>query len=171
MNEQLHAHQDSVQGEDKGNSGCKVVGIACLLATLVVLSPMGMLFCVMQKGYHDARSAREEFKRTVNADELRAWALMQNKKHPEGGYIRVSTEDLPKTFPRFTQSRGLSLHLDPSDLDQGKRDDLLRAALVWGFFGGHGLKVSIWINPDGTPPDFEDERDWARGITLDILSR
>lgn len=171
MNEQPHTHQDSAQGEYKGNSGCKVVGIACLLATLVVLSPIGILFCVMRKGYHDARSAREEFKRTVDPDELRAWALMQIEKHPEGGYITVAREEWPKTFPPFKESRGLSLHLDPTDLNQSKGDDLHRAILVWDFSAGYGMQVTVWLNDDGTPPDLEGERDWARGIGVYLLSK
>jgi hypothetical protein len=170
MNEQPHAPQDSTQGEDKGTSGWKELGIACLLATLVVLSPIGILFLVMQKGYYDARSAREEFTRTVNPDELRAWARMQFKKHPKGGYIKISAEELPKTFPHFAVSRGLSLHLEPSDVDQ-RHSDVLMVILVWGFSAGYSMSVNVWLNPDGSPADTGDGPFWAKGITIDILSK
>jgi hypothetical protein len=124
----------------------------------------------MQRGYYDARSAAEEFKSKVNPDELRAWAWTQIKEHPEGGDRTVSEEEWPKTFPHFTQSRALSLLLDPSEVRQNNRD-VMRAALLLGFSAGYRLKVTVWLNADGSPPDWENERDWARGITIDLLSK
>ncbi|QIF03054.1 hypothetical protein [Roseimicrobium sp. ORNL1] len=165
MNNQSHAHQGTSQSGAQSTAGWKEVGIACLLATLVLLSPIVMLFWVMQKGYHDARSAQDELKRTANPDELRAWAWMQIKKHPHGGYMTVPVEELPKTFPQFAQSRGLSLHLDAADVEQGNRDDVLRAILVWGFSSGYSMSVTVWLNPDGSAADIDSPQAWAKGLT------
>jgi hypothetical protein len=171
MNGPPHTPQDSPQHGDKSTSNWKAWGIGCLLATLLMVSPVGMVFWQFYKGARDMKHAHDEFKRTVNPDELRAWVFSQFQKHPEGGYIEELVEEWPKTLPHFKGSRSSSVRLDSSN---EKADSPRRAVLVWNFSGGYGLLVSIWLNPDGAPVDEEytsPDQEWARGVSFSFLHK
>ena len=151
-------------------SGWKIILLSCVLATMVVLSPILWFMGWMLKAQYDVRRARDEFKRTVNPDELRSWVFSQHKKHPEGGYSREGTEEWPHSFPRFAAARHFMVHLAPSGEAQSAKGTL-RGFAVWNFSCGEGLKVEVWLNPDGTPLDMEDEPPWAEGITFQHLHK
>lgn len=150
------------KGERATSSKSAIVG--CLLMMLVGAAPWACVFWQMGKGLHDMKRARDEFKRTVNPDDLRAWVFTQIKRNPEGGNFREAAADWPDTFPRFAGSRHFTVHLSPSHDAQG-------AGLIWGFSGGYGLKATVWLNPDGTPVDVEDDPPWAKGVTFDFLAK
>jgi hypothetical protein len=139
------------------------------VAVLVILSPIALLFWQFYTGARDMRHANDEFKRTVNPDELRTWVCSQVTKHPDGGYLDAEA-DWPETFPRFSGSRGVRMYLYPSNENPTPLDTLC-AYLVWDFSGGYALKVSVQVNPDGTPVDVDDREPWAKGITFDFLAR
>ena len=151
-------------------SGWKVVLLSCVLATLVVLAPILWFAGLMLIAHYDVRRAQDEFKRTVNPEELRAWFLAQHRKHPEGEYSREAAEEWPQTFPRFAASRGFIVYLTPSSEAQDA-SGTLRGFVVWNFSCGEGLKVAVWLNPDGTPFEAEDQPPWSQGVTFQHLHK
>ncbi|RBP46578.1 hypothetical protein DES53_102969 [Roseimicrobium gellanilyticum] len=118
---------------------------------------------------HSIESARDEFKRSVNPDELRSWVLAQFRKHPGGGCIEEAVHDWPETFPQLPTRRFL-LSLYPSSKPHGF-EPRLEARLRWGFFD-QNLTVTVLLKSDGTPADVEDEewlptaQKWAKGISF-----
>ena len=122
----------------------------------------------MHKAHQDVQSAIDEFKSTVNPDDLRAWVLMQLKKHPQGQDSNEMVQEWPSTFPKFRGSR-FTVYLRPL-IEGSSPESSQGASLIWDF-RGEALKVTILLNPDGTAADFDDHPTWANGIALDHLHK
>lgn len=140
--------------------------MGCLVMVLVCITPFVFIFAALRKAYLDAENARDEFKRTVNPNELRAWVLEELRKHPQGGESFRSQDDLPASFPRF-QASYFYVHLYPLDDANGWGG----ALLAWSF-KDQGLSVRLRLNADGTPTQIEDgPQQWAKGIVISRYSK
>jgi hypothetical protein len=133
-----------------------------------------ILYGAVVQASRDIQNARDEFKRSVNPDELRSWILAQFKKHPQGGHIKEAVDDWPETFPQLPR-RHFLMSLHPPKEIQG-HNARLEARLRWGFFD-QNLTVTVLLKPDGSPADAGDEehlpptQKWARGITFGHIHR
>ncbi|RBP46579.1 hypothetical protein DES53_102970 [Roseimicrobium gellanilyticum] len=98
---------------------------------------------------YQANRARDEFKSTVNPDELRAWALFQLSRHPESDYVRDAAKEWPANFPHFRADSFHQFlhHANESEGPNGRRGVIL----AWSF-RNQDLTIAVWLNPDGRPP-------------------
>lgn len=113
----------------------------------------------------EARNARQEFQRRVDPEELRTWAYSQLQAEAESGASRKAAAAWPAAFPTFPGSE-LKVFLHHGQ----KKSDGSNVVLVW-HFGGAALKVSVFLEPDGSPVDFEDDPPWSTGIDFTYLRK
>lgn len=153
---------------DRENAERKWMLAGLLVIVLFFASPFIWMVGSMKKANRDVRLAQEEFKRSAKPDELRAWVFAQLKKNPQEGYSEESAKEWPRNFPRIRGKR-FKVYLSPSSGGQGIQG-VQSAYLVWDFYD-QGLKVSVFLKPDGSPADFEDDEPWAKGVTFDHLHK
>lgn len=157
-----------VESKHKMSWGCRVLAVGCVAAALFVMSPLFIFVGSIIKAGRDVENARAEFKRTVKPDELRAWVLTQLKKYPRDGVSEKSAMEWPASFPSFPNGRFL-VYLDHDHAGLGLYH-VHRALIVWHFFD-QGLKVTVLLKSDGSPVEMEYQREWAKGISFDHLSK
>jgi hypothetical protein len=140
-------------------------GVASLLvSSLLIGAPFMLFWWTLTKANYDVRNAKAGIQRGLNPEELRSWALAQLKLHPENGSSIEAAKHWPATFPSFSGST-FSVSLDHLT-GHGNWDDVQGASLFWSFTG-QVLKVTVFLNADGSFAGIEETPTWAKGILIE----
>lgn len=147
---------------DRQNFDSKGPTIGCLVVVLAFAGLPALFIGKFIKANLDADRAQDEFKRVVKPEELRAWVFSQLRERPQERSSGHVIHDWPAQFPHF---RAEMYYTSFSSTKDTESDDTVGAVIAWSFFD-QDLIVRVILNSDGTPTIFEDEQQWAPGITI-----
>lgn len=155
--------------EAEGRAGRRGAMFLWLLVLLLVwASPFAYIGWQVRQSSKELDAFEEEFKRRVNPDELRAWVMTQLKRHPQGGTVSLGRLDCPSSFPSLRQHE---LWVFLSRLEEAHpRPGVQGASLFWNY-GYLGMKVSVYLNEDGTAANVDFIQPWAKGVTFERISK
>lgn len=157
-----------MQRKNKMTVGARRGCIAFAILGFLMLAFFATLAWQLHKNYEDAETIEAEFIRTVDPDDLRAWVLAQITKHRQDEYYRVAKEAWPSNFPKLRQERFRMFHQKRDG--EGAQSEVLEAFLIWDL-GSDGLKLSVFLHPDGSPVEIEHGSTWAKGVRFEHIPK